>query len=139
MVATSRVVSGRRPGVRPASSVRRDDSGCEIGDLFAMLGRPHMLRLLHLFVEAKEASIRFTDLQNRLRLSPKTLSQRLRTLVEAGFLARHTFNEIPPRVEYQATPKTAQLAELFGVLASWARRNTLTAVPRISVVGRVST
>jgi len=78
------------------------------------------------------------QLQARLKISPKTLSQRLRTLVEAGFLARHAYNEIPPRVEYQPTAKTQELGELFRALDRWSARNTLHPVPVISVVGRVT-
>jgi DNA-binding HxlR family transcriptional regulator len=102
-----------------------------------MLSRPHMLDLLYAFSDAPERPMRFRDLEARLQISPKTLSLRLRTLVEAGFLSRTAFNEIPPRVEYSPTAKTKELSELFRVLDDWARRNTLTAVPRISVVGRV--
>jgi DNA-binding HxlR family transcriptional regulator len=96
-----------------------------------------MLDILHAFAEADGGPIRFGQLQARLGIPPKTLSARLKTLVDMGFLARQAFSEIPPRVEYQPTAKTADLGELFRALESWSQRNTLHSVPMVSVVGRV--
>jgi DNA-binding HxlR family transcriptional regulator len=107
-----------------------------VGELFAMLGQPHMLDLLNLLVARRGSPMRFTALQSELKLSPKTLAARLRTLVEGGFLTRRSFNEIPPRVEYEVTDKAIELGELFAILRRWAERNTMTAVPSISVVGK---
>lgn len=109
-----------------------------MADLFALLGQPHVLRLLHYMVEEPGRRRRFTEIQEAMKISPKTLSSRLKTLVEAGFLTRHAFNEIPPRVEYEATGKAAELGELFPVLGRWAKRNTITAVPVVSTVGRTA-
>ena len=102
-----------------------------------MLGRPHMLRILHEFAAVRGEAMRFGYLQQRLGISPRTLSHRLKTLVEAGFLARQAYSETPPRVEYQATAKTGDLNELFRALDRWAQRNNLRPVPMVSVVGRV--
>ena len=38
-------------------------------------------------------------------ISPRTLSLRLRALEEQGIVERHTFPEVPPRVEYALTDK----------------------------------
>jgi DNA-binding HxlR family transcriptional regulator len=132
--------SGRNRGSRGLATgvpPPKADTGCEVTELFAMLGRPHMLRILHAFEESQGHPIRFTQLQRRLALSPKTLTQRLRMLVEAGFVARRSYHEIPPRVEYAPTEKTAELREIFAALEGWSRRHSLKAVPMISVVGRV--
>jgi DNA-binding HxlR family transcriptional regulator len=119
------------------ASPARPAGGCQIAELFTVLGRPRMLDILHVFAEARGGPIRFGQLQARLAIPPKTLSARLKTLVDMGFLARQAFSEIPPRVEYQPTAKTADLGELFRALESWSRRNTLHSVPMVSVVGRV--
>jgi DNA-binding HxlR family transcriptional regulator len=84
-------------------------------------------------------SLRFTELQVRLQISPKTLSLRLRTLVEGGFVTRHAFREIPPRVEYQPTPKLVQLSSLFDLIRAWSAENSMHATPTVSVVGRLPT
>ncbi|HEY6237625.1 MAG TPA: helix-turn-helix domain-containing protein [Thermoplasmata archaeon] len=114
----------------------KEPRGCEVTELFAVLGQPHTLRILHAFQESGGSPLRFTDLQRALKLSPKTLAQRLRTLVEAGFLSRHAYNEIPPRVEYGPTSKTGELSELFDSLDRWSKRNSLTAVREVATVGK---
>jgi DNA-binding HxlR family transcriptional regulator len=53
---------------------------------------------------------RFSELQRSLGgISPKTLSDRLRRLEEAGVVTRACFAEMPPRVEYRLTDKGAAL------------------------------
>jgi DNA-binding HxlR family transcriptional regulator len=124
-------------GRADAATAPAPTAGCEIGELFQMLGQPHMLRVLHAFGEADGRPIRFNQLQGRLALSPKTLTQRLKTLVAAGFLSRHSYNEIPPRVEYVRTAKTVELDELFAALERWSRHHTLHETPMVATVGRV--
>jgi DNA-binding HxlR family transcriptional regulator len=49
---------------------------------------------------------RFCELERSLAgISPRTLSLRLRALEEEGIVERHTFAEVPPRVEYALTQK----------------------------------
>ena len=53
-----------------------------------------------------EGRSRFCELERSLAgISPRTLSLRLRALEEEGIVARHTFPEVPPRVEYSLTEK----------------------------------
>lgn len=100
--------------------------GCEIGDLFRLLGKTHVLNILYLFTqEDRGAPRRFVDVQHRLKLSPNTLSERLKELVAAGLLTRTAYNEIPPRVDYQATKKALELDTVFEALRSWAAANDL--------------
>ncbi|HEX2022870.1 MAG TPA: helix-turn-helix domain-containing protein [Candidatus Thermoplasmatota archaeon] len=113
----------RPPVSRPCDSV---EGGCEIGDLFRLLGKTHVLNILHLFTqEDRGQPRRFVDVQHRLGLSPNTLSERLKELVEAGLLSRTAYNEIPPRVDYQATRKALDLDRVFGELIQWAARHDL--------------
>ncbi len=49
---------------------------------------------------------RFSELERSLGgISPKTLSERLKRMEEAGVVDRHCFAEVPPRVEYSLTDK----------------------------------
>ncbi|HVM44804.1 MAG TPA: helix-turn-helix domain-containing protein [Candidatus Thermoplasmatota archaeon] len=106
------------------------EGGCQIQDLFRLLGKSHTLDILHLFVvQEPTESLRFVEVQNALKLSPNTLSERLRELVNAGLLARTAYNEIPPRVDYQATRKARELEPVFESLIAWAKQNTLAPVP----------
>ena len=83
-----------------------------------------MLDILHIF-HADPRPHRFVDIQDRLRLSPNTLSERLRDLVDAGLLTRTAYSEIPPRVDYQASEKALALAPVFESLQAWAARHDL--------------
>src|SRR5579875_1752392 len=57
---------------------------------------------------------RFCELERSLQgISPRTLSLRLRALEEEGIVARHTFPEVPPRVEYVLTTKGRALVPLI--------------------------
>src|SRR3954453_21795887 len=60
-----------------------------------------------------EGRSRFCELERSLQgISPRTLSLRLRALEEEGIVVRHTFPEVPPRVEYSLTAKGQALAPL---------------------------
>jgi DNA-binding HxlR family transcriptional regulator len=104
--------------------------GCEIADLFRLLGKSHVMRILYLFLKEDPRPHRFVDVQHRLELSPNTLTERLKDLVEAGLLTRTAYNEIPPRVDYEATRKAKELDAVFVALAEWAKRNDLEPVPQ---------
>jgi DNA-binding HxlR family transcriptional regulator len=121
---------------RLARAAGEPAGGCEIGALFSILAKPHMLHVIREFLAEPPTGVRFCELQNRLGLSPKTLSTRLKTLVEAGLLVRRQFNEIPPRVEYEATDKGRKLIGLFQAMEVWATENSLHTVGTVSVVGR---
>lgn len=99
--------------------------GCEITDLFRLLGRSHVMRILYLFLHEDPRPHRFVEVQERLGLSPNTLTERLKELVEAGLLTRRAYNEIPPRVDYEATQKARELDPVFDALLAWAERNDL--------------
>ena len=57
---------------------------------------------------------RFCELERSLAgISPRTLSLRLRALEDEGIVARHTFPEVPPRVEYALTEKGRALVPII--------------------------
>ena len=55
-------------------------------------------------------------------ISSKTLAYRLKELEKGGILERHSYNEIPPRVEYQLTAKGQELVESIIALLQWMRK-----------------
>ncbi|MBN1529533.1 MAG: helix-turn-helix transcriptional regulator [Thermoleophilaceae bacterium] len=65
---------------------------------------------------------RFCELERSLAgISPRTLSLRLRGLEEQGIVARETFPEVPPRVEYSLTPKGEALVPLIDGMRAYGR------------------
>jgi DNA-binding HxlR family transcriptional regulator len=115
----------------PPKSAARTPQGCPIGDLFRLLGQSHVLDLLYVFLREPRPR-RFVQLQDELGMSPNTLTARLQGLVKAGLLTRTAYNEIPPRVEYTATPKALELGAVFRGLDEWAGHHTLQPVPAIT-------
>jgi DNA-binding HxlR family transcriptional regulator len=59
---------------------------------------------------------RFGELLTMGNVSPKTVSQRLKMLEEIGFVERHAFAEIPPRVEYHLTEKGQALVNILDAI-----------------------
>jgi DNA-binding HxlR family transcriptional regulator len=63
---------------------------------------------------------RFCELERSLQgISPRTLSLRLRALEEEGIVERHTFSEVPPRVEYALTEKGRALLPIVEGMRSY--------------------
>jgi len=70
-----------------------------------------------------DGSSRFCALERSLEgISPRTLSLRLRALEEEGVVERHTFPEVPPRVEYALTEKGQALVPLIEDMRRYGKR-----------------
>jgi len=70
-----------------------------------------------------EGSSRFCELERSLEgISPRTLSLRLRALEEEGIVERHTFPEVPPRVQYALTEKGEALVPLVEDMRRYGTR-----------------
>src|SRR3954447_1628551 len=78
---------------------------------------------LLLIRDLAEGSTRFCELERSLEgISPRTLSLRLRALEDEGVVERHTYPEVPPRVEYALTPKGKALVPLVEDMRSYGMR-----------------
>lgn len=86
---------------------RLETVGCPIAHTAALIGdrwTPLIVR------DLAPGCRRFIELQRSLeRISPKTLSDRLRRLEDASVVTRACFAEKPPRVEYCLTDKGVAL------------------------------
>src|SRR5262245_40081020 len=78
---------------------------------------------LLLIRDLAEGSSRFCELERSLEgISPRTLSLRLRALEEEGVVERHTFPEVPPRVEYALTEKGEAVVRVVEEMRAYGRR-----------------
>jgi DNA-binding HxlR family transcriptional regulator len=69
-----------------------------------------------------EGCSRFCELERSLEgISPRTLSLRLRALEAEGIVARKTYPEVPPRVEYSLTTKGRALVPLIDLMRDYGR------------------
>ncbi|MBI2857506.1 MAG: helix-turn-helix transcriptional regulator [Chloroflexi bacterium] len=67
-----------------------------------------------------EGTKRFGELRRSLGgVSPRTLSQRLKELEDAGVLRRTIHAEVPPRVEYTLTEKGRSLGPILDQMRAW--------------------
>jgi len=70
-----------------------------------------------------EGRSRFCELERSLQgISPRTLSLRLRALEEEGIVERHTYPEVPPRVEYSLTKKGLALLPIIEDMRAYGKR-----------------
>lgn len=109
----------RPPGSEPAGQANRTMS-----TLLNLLGKKHTIAILHQFATG-DGPLRFSDLEDAVDIAPNTLSNRLKELTGVGLLTRKAYNEIPPRVEYDATEKATELAPVFWYLGVWTERHDL--------------
>jgi DNA-binding HxlR family transcriptional regulator len=79
-------------------------------------GKWTMLILRELFMGTR----RFGELRDSLPgVSPKTLTERLRTMEAQGIVHRQVYPEIPPRVEYSLTPLGETFQPVIDALREW--------------------
>jgi DNA-binding HxlR family transcriptional regulator len=88
--------------------------------LKVIAGRWKAVILYHLFYGPK----RLSELQ---RLAPnatqKVLIQQLREMEQHGLVHREVFRQVPPRVDYSATPLGLSLEPVIMSLCDWGRRH----------------
>jgi DNA-binding HxlR family transcriptional regulator len=78
--------------------------------------------------------VRYKKFRQTLKgISSKTLAYRLQELEKGGILERHSYNEIPPRVEYNLTAKGQELVESVINLLQWMRKWSVLLPSRTSI------
>lgn len=73
-----------------------------------------------LWVLHEHGTQRFVELERRIGVTPKVLTQRLRQLERDGLVRREIYAEVPPRVEYQITDLGRSLQSVFAALGDWS-------------------
>lgn len=88
--------------------------------LKVIAGRWKPIILYHLF----DGALRLSELYRRMpAISQKVLIQQLREMEEHGIVHREIFRQVPPRVEYNATPLGLSLGPVLLALCEWGRRH----------------
>jgi DNA-binding HxlR family transcriptional regulator len=88
-------------------------------ELFSSKGTTEILLLLC----CQTRGIRFTELQRTIgEISTRTLATRLKELERNEIVTRHSYNEIPPRVEYRLTAKGEEITGAILSLTRWMRK-----------------
>lgn len=72
----------------------------------------------------ERGTLRFSQLRTAVAgITPKVLTQSLRTLERDGIVTRRVYAEVPPRVEYTLTPLGRSLNAPIQAIADWAQRH----------------
>lgn len=88
-----------------------DAVGCSVAACAEIIGAKWTALLVH---DLSEGPRRFSELEHSCAgISPRTLSERLRVLEGEGIVARHSYPESPPRVEYELTGKGEALLPII--------------------------
>jgi len=96
--------------MRTLSDIHATDC-CGVAATAEIIGAKWTALIVH---DLSEGARRFCELEHACPgISPRTLSERLRTLEREGFLERRSFPESPPRVEYTLTEKGSGLLAII--------------------------
>jgi DNA-binding HxlR family transcriptional regulator len=96
------------------------ESPCPVGCCAEIISGKWTLLVIR---DLSDGPCRFCELERSLQgISPRTLSLRLRALEERGVIARRTYPEVPPRVEYELTAKGEALVPLIEDMRAYGRR-----------------
>ena len=96
---------------------------CPIRNVIARIGDRWSILIL-LTLEPAEKSMRFKELEQAIPdISQKMLTRTLCDLEADGFVIRHAYAEVPPRVEYELTERARTLTPLLNNLVAWAASN----------------
>jgi len=96
---------------------------CEIEAVFDMIGgkwKPLILYLLH-----SDGRKRTGEIKKYLqKISQKSLTNQLRELELDGFINKHIYPEVPPRVEYELTKKGSSVVPILNAMCVWFENNS---------------
>ena len=97
-----------------------DDTVCPVARTAEIISGKWTLLIIRDLVSGVK---RFNQLERSLQgISPKTLSERLRSLEEEGIITRQMFAEVPPRVEYSLTEKGCDLVCVIENMRTFGKR-----------------
>ena len=99
------------------------ESPCPLEELLDLLGgKWKVIILWHL----QEGMLRFSELRKRMpSITQKMLTQQLRELEQKEMVLRKVYAEVPPRVEYQLTPKGKLIRPLLQEMHQWSKKHLL--------------
>ena len=101
-------------------SVAQDASAydCPMPDIAKLIGGKWKLIILQILIF--HGMKRFNELRRAIPgITQTMLTNQLRALEKDGLVHRKVYAEVPPRVEYTATPKACALTGMFKEMHKW--------------------
>lgn len=97
---------------------------CPLEGVIEIISRRWAQQIISIIGNHKK--LRFNEIMEKMgKISPKTLTDRLKELETAGLIKREAFAEIPPRVEYTLTKDGMKLRNALVPLMEWASSKSL--------------
>jgi len=108
----------------------KDPRPCSIADTLSLVGEKYALLIVR---EVLMGNGRFDQLVRNIGAPRDVLSARLRRLVDADILTKHTYSDRPLRHEYRPTPAGLDLEPVLLMLMSWGDRHLHPTAPPMSL------
>ena len=98
---------------------------CEtVSAIQKILGGKWKIEILY-YIEIENIN-RFGKLRRKIgKINESSLTKQLRELEADGFLLRHDYKEIPPRVEYSLSEMGKSFMKVLKVMQKWGEENLL--------------
>ena len=91
---------------------------CPMPDIASLIGGKWKLIILQILIF--KGTKRFGELKRIIDGVTQTmLTSQLRALEKDGLVSRRVYAEVPPRVEYTATPQAMALTKMFHAMHEW--------------------
>jgi DNA-binding HxlR family transcriptional regulator len=91
-----------------------ETTSCAVAACAEVIGAKWTALLVH---DLSEGPRRFSELERSCAgISPRTLAERLRALEEEGVVERRSYDEHPPRVEYELTAKGEAMLPIIAAM-----------------------
>ncbi|MFK7853962.1 MAG: winged helix-turn-helix transcriptional regulator [Granulosicoccus sp.] len=95
-----------------------DEERCPMPDIAQLIGGKWKLIILQILIF--KGTKRFGELRRLTgNITQTMMTNQLRALEKDGFVIRHVYAEVPPRVEYSPTEKALRLESVFHALHEW--------------------
>ncbi len=97
-----------------------ESTSCAVAACADVIGAKWTALLVH---DLSEGARRFSELEHSCAgISPRTLAERLRALEQEGIVERRSYDEHPPRVEYELTDKGRALLPIIDEMRHFGHR-----------------
>lgn len=97
---------------------------CPIRGVLSRICDKWSLLVLYTLKSHGDEAMRFNVIRKQIPdISQKMLTSTLRTLELDGYVSRHVYAEVPPRVEYALTTRSYSLIPIIDNLIGWAMDN----------------
>lgn len=94
------------------------EGSCPMPDIAQLIGGKWKLIILQILIF--QGMQRFNELRRRINgITQTMLTNQLRALENDGLVKRKVYAEVPPRVEYTATPRAMALEKMFLAMHNW--------------------